>query len=684
MPQVIGYAVAVAALLSVVGVCGEQLLARWALPRRMAWCLAMLASMLFPLLMMSRAHPVPAPAPVAAAVAIHPSLAAAPVAAAQSRTRSVPAAGRAPATATVRAPTAVATAAPSTPASLTAPASPFLAATSAAHWHPALPSGRLILALWTAASSLLLLYVSAASAMLHYRASRWRREAVMGNEVLISQDTGPALLGALRPRIVVPRWYLEEPAATQVLIMQHEQQHISGRDPLLLWGAVLVVVALPWNLPLWWQLRRLRLAIELDCDARVLRAGADAGRYGEVLLAVTQRAAGLRGVAIAMSQSMSALERRVRNLARVSPRHAGLRTAAALLVAVAGAAAATMLKAPVMPGTGTDAGSHAAVGGTVMGSQAVAAINIMPPAQNATPERRMVAQTAAAGTARSRSATPANPLECLDQDLLRGLLQQPALQTLNVSTIPPRELAAFKAPRELHWVAAGERGYGVSIRNPSASQTSVSAVYRSSLPPDAARTIASGALTAGGWKLQFDSPGMGSGVFVSGSSGGLGYGSETYCRAGQPVSMSASALDGVTYVILSVNRNQPAGFGNPCDQPQRVGHYTNGFDQYLPKLELPRDPATGQPVAVRASGGSGDGANVGFMLKDSAANVARYFAGQMAAQGWNADANWSGQGTAGSTWTRKADADTTVQATLEVSAFDEGRFTVALKLISTK
>ncbi|UUZ52386.1 hypothetical protein LP419_22985 [Massilia sp. H-1] len=47
---------------------------------------------------------------------------------------------------------------------------------------------------------------------------------------------------------------------------------MAARDPQLLGLALLVLVAMPWNLPMWWQLRRLRHAIEVDCDARVLAA----------------------------------------------------------------------------------------------------------------------------------------------------------------------------------------------------------------------------------------------------------------------------------------------------------------------------------------------------------------------------------------------------------------------------
>ena len=39
-----------------------------------------------------------------------------------------------------------------------------------------------------------------------------------------------------------------------------------------LFGAFAVVVA-PWNLLMWYQLARLRRAVELDCDGRLLRCG---------------------------------------------------------------------------------------------------------------------------------------------------------------------------------------------------------------------------------------------------------------------------------------------------------------------------------------------------------------------------------------------------------------------------
>jgi beta-lactamase regulating signal transducer with metallopeptidase domain len=50
----------------------------------------------------------------------------------------------------------------------------------------------------------------------------------------------------------------------------------------------LFVILLPWNLALWWQLRRLYLAVEVDCDNRVVAALGDAPAYGELLFRVAE------------------------------------------------------------------------------------------------------------------------------------------------------------------------------------------------------------------------------------------------------------------------------------------------------------------------------------------------------------------------------------------------------------
>jgi hypothetical protein len=90
---------------------------------------------------------------------------------------------------------------------------------------------------------------------------------------------------------------------------------------------------MPWNPSLWWQLRRLRYAIEVDCDARVLRAGRDATQYSETLIAVSQRQSAYIGAVAGMSESTSFLEERIKLM--VSKRPKGWRVSAAALAGLA-------------------------------------------------------------------------------------------------------------------------------------------------------------------------------------------------------------------------------------------------------------------------------------------------------------------------------------------------------------
>lgn len=99
-------------------------------------------------------------------------------------------------------------------------------------------------------------------------------------------DTGPALVGAWRPRLVLPRDFeLRYDAHERVLILAHEAMHARRRDGLV--GAIATLLhALFWFNPLaWWALRRLRRDQELACDAAVLRERPRARRnYANAML----------------------------------------------------------------------------------------------------------------------------------------------------------------------------------------------------------------------------------------------------------------------------------------------------------------------------------------------------------------------------------------------------------------
>lgn len=164
---------------------------------------------------------------------------------------------------------------------------------------------------WLALSATMLLALAASALALGLRKRRWDERSIGGAQVFVAPDAGPAVVGLLRPRIVLPRWLAEAAPPQQALVIAHEQAHVDAGDPQLLTVALCLLVLMPWNLPLWWQLRRLRHAIEVDCDARVLHAGHDLQQYGEALIQVGQRQSGFFGAVAAMAGSRSLLERRI-------------------------------------------------------------------------------------------------------------------------------------------------------------------------------------------------------------------------------------------------------------------------------------------------------------------------------------------------------------------------------------
>ncbi len=318
MLHVFGYAIGVASVLSVVGICAERFARLQRLPRRTAWAAAMLLSVLLPAGMILLARPadirnVPATAADQYVPYINPE----PAEFAESPAAQLPA------------------------QALPAPRST---------WKLPRPSDSLLITVWMATSSVLALYLLGANLLLRRRMKGWHNATVQDHQVLVSEVTGPALLGAFSPRIVVPRWLLLQPHGTQALILQHEQQHVLARDALLIRAGLVAIVAVPWNLPLWWQWHRMRQAIELDCDARVLGAGAEVNAYAEVLLAITQRSTRIPAGALAMSEPVHALERRIANMLPDAVRYAKLQAIAVLLLAAAGAGAALALEAPALPG----------------------------------------------------------------------------------------------------------------------------------------------------------------------------------------------------------------------------------------------------------------------------------------------------------------------------------------------
>jgi beta-lactamase regulating signal transducer with metallopeptidase domain len=182
---------------------------------------------------------------------------------------------------------------------------------------------------------------------LQRRARQWLRIRLGGGSVLISADQGPAVFGFFRPRTVVPRWVAAERSELHWAILAHEQEHICAGDQLLLLAGLAAVCLAPWNPCLWWQLRRLRFAIEADCDARVLRRGVSLMAYVEALMLVGRRGRHTLVTAMALWTRPSELKRRV-DLMTLPPKRTGWPGLACGVLALTLVATATALDAPAL------------------------------------------------------------------------------------------------------------------------------------------------------------------------------------------------------------------------------------------------------------------------------------------------------------------------------------------------
>ncbi len=180
-------------------------------------------------------------------------------------------------------------------------------------WHATMPAGidRVLLMAWLIASVALLVVFATVHLRFQRRRAQWPAGTLHGTAVRIASDVGPAVIGVTSAEIVVPQWLLSRDDREQALVLAHEREHVRAHDPLLLALAQATIVLLPWHPAVWWMASRLRLAVELDCDRRVLQRGASARDYGTLLIDLTDHRTGFGAALPAFSCTPSHLERRL-------------------------------------------------------------------------------------------------------------------------------------------------------------------------------------------------------------------------------------------------------------------------------------------------------------------------------------------------------------------------------------
>lgn len=180
--------------------------------------------------------------------------------------------------------------------------------------------GPLVVA-WALTSLALVFFFALLVLRTHQIGRHWRRGQAGGETVLFSHEWGPAVVGFLRPRIVLPAWSRGlEPWALR-LILEHEREHVRAGDLRLMVLAGVIPVLFPWHLPVWWQFARLRGAVEGDCDLRVLGRNPGQTRpYVNLLLEVGERCSRPSPLVAMLSEPFKTLKRRIKIMTMRLPR----------------------------------------------------------------------------------------------------------------------------------------------------------------------------------------------------------------------------------------------------------------------------------------------------------------------------------------------------------------------------
>jgi bla regulator protein BlaR1 len=166
---------------------------------------------------------------------------------------------------------------------------------------------------------------------------------VDGIAAVVTDSLGPATIGIWGSRVILPKWVLALPVSQRRYVVRHEEEHRRAHDCALLFVASVFVIVTPWNVALWWQLHRLRHAVEMDCDRRVVSALGNPHAYASLLLTVAHSASRGPRLQPALLGGRGMLERRLSAMLAPSPLRGAQRL---VLPLVAAALLAFVLAAP--------------------------------------------------------------------------------------------------------------------------------------------------------------------------------------------------------------------------------------------------------------------------------------------------------------------------------------------------
>ncbi|HKI96003.1 MAG TPA: M56 family metallopeptidase [Gemmatimonadales bacterium] len=208
--------------------------------------------------------------------------------------------------------------------------SSVVSSATAGHALAAPSMGTVLVGLWLLASLAILGIAIVGQIRVRREIAGLAEVRLEGAVVRVSRSTGPAVVGLLRPVIVVPDWVRSLDVERRRYVIEHECAHAKAGDTWLLYSAMALVALMPWNPAMWWAAKRLRDAVELDCDQRLVRSGASVGTYGTLLIDVAGRGFAALGAVAPFIGRTSLLARRIEMLMRGTARARVLRTVLAL------------------------------------------------------------------------------------------------------------------------------------------------------------------------------------------------------------------------------------------------------------------------------------------------------------------------------------------------------------------
>lgn len=194
---------------------------------------------------------------------------------------------------------------------VSAPLSVVLQATQRTLSRVPLPVQRGVAVFWSLASLATLFAFTLSYLRVRRQMRDWPIQKLGEVNARIAPSAGPAVVGLVPSEIILPSWLMDCPPEEQALVITHEHEHVRAGDPWLLVLACAAVACMPWHPALWFALGRLRLAVELDCDRRVLRRGIPAAAYGSLLIDLSALHPALPSAMPAFSCNGSYLERRL-------------------------------------------------------------------------------------------------------------------------------------------------------------------------------------------------------------------------------------------------------------------------------------------------------------------------------------------------------------------------------------